>query len=137
MVAPRVWARQTGLLEPKDACGRVVAHSEVTSPIAQSGDYSREFEISTNHELQRFGIPANLLCHSFQLFKHWSDGGKGDSYRKPAVGFTCDPFHGPWCVCGHVNWRMGLLNWFQTDEGLRYLVTGAFELYRVFCPNRF
>jgi len=45
MVAPRVWARQTGLLEPKDACGRVVAHSEVTSQIAQSGDYSREVAI--------------------------------------------------------------------------------------------
>ncbi len=43
--APRVWARQTGLLEPKDACGRVVAHSEVTSQIAQSGDYSREVAI--------------------------------------------------------------------------------------------
>jgi len=46
MVAPRVWARQTGLLEPKDACGRVVAHSEVTSQIAQSGDYSREVAIT-------------------------------------------------------------------------------------------
>src|SRR5438093_2306798 len=45
MVAPRVWARQTGLLEPKDACGRVVAHSEVTSQIAQSGDHSREVAI--------------------------------------------------------------------------------------------
>ena len=45
MVAPRVWARQTGLLEPKDACGRVVAHSEVTSQIAQSGDHPREVAI--------------------------------------------------------------------------------------------
>src|SRR5436309_2916730 len=41
---------------------------------------SREFEISTNHEFERSGIPASLLGHSLQLVKHCSDGRERNSY---------------------------------------------------------
>src|SRR5437016_13064529 len=78
MVAPRVWARQTGLLEPKDACGRVVAHSEVTSQIAQSGDYSREVEICLGYRRQMrkfFGVFGDLFLFNsrFDAGKHFYD----------------------------------------------------------------
>ena len=74
MVAPRVWARQTGLLEPKDACGRVVAPSEVTSQIAQSGDYSREVAICLG--IGAKCVNSSAFSGTYFLFNSRFDAGK-------------------------------------------------------------
>src|SRR5881296_192761 len=49
------------------------------------GRRRREFDVSTNDKLKRFGIPARLLRHRLQLFKHCSDDGKREPHWKPPI----------------------------------------------------